>query len=249
MLQYEILEMIMNFSRIKAPNTYFIILLLTILVAVLTWIIPGGEYISDPANEKLRIFRYIDSSPQGIWAVLTAPIRGFVDASQIIGFVLIVGGAFGVFQKTEALDSAIKSLARAHKNSRTLQIIILPLLTAIFSLAGAVFGMSEEVIPFILLFIPLSIALGYDSIIGVAIAYVGAHTGFAAAFLNPFTIGIAQGIAEVPLFSGILYRIIVWVIFTSIAAIFISLYARKIAQKPDSSLSLKTIIFSNPITK
>ena len=74
--------------------------------------------------------------------------------------------------------------------------------------------MSEEIIPFILIFVPMALALGYDSITGVAIPFVGAGVGFAGAFLNPFTIGIAQGIADVPLFSGIEYRMIVWVIVT-----------------------------------
>lgn len=89
-----------------------------------------------------------------------------------------------------------------------------------FSLGGATFGMNEEIIPFVLIIVPICLALGYDSIIGVAIPLVGAHVGFASAYLNPFNVGIAQGIADVPLFSGIGYRIICWLISTIVAIAF-----------------------------
>lgn len=225
----------MKIQKFRAPNTYFFIVIIMAFVAILTWLIPGGQYLSDPANTQLKTFHFIQNTPQGIWAFLTAPIRGFVDAAQIIGFVLLVGGAFGVFQKTEALDTAIKELVLAQQKRKWLQKSLLPIITILFSLGGAVFGMSEEVIPFILLLIPLAIALGYDSITGVAIAYVGAHTGFAAAFLNPFTVGVAQNIAGVPLFSGVLYRIIVWLIFTFITVLYIYRYAGRIKKHPETS--------------
>ncbi len=107
----------------------------------------------------------------------------------------------------------------------------------IFSLGGAVFGMGEEVIPFILIFVPMAIALGYDTITGVAIPFVGAGAGFAGAFINPFTLGIAQGIAELPILSGFEYRLFVWFVVTSVAIIFVSLYARKIKTSPQLSPS------------
>lgn len=111
----------------------------------------------------------------------------------------------------------------------------------IFSLGGAVFGMGEEVIPFILIFVPMALVLGYDTITGVAIPFVGAGAGFAGAFINPFTIGIAQGIAELPLLSGIEYRIIVWIIITTTAIVFVSLYAKRIKKNQNLVPLLKQI--------
>ncbi len=233
----------MKLSRLKAPNTYVIIFGLIIVTAMLTWVLPGGEYqMVEKAGRKVvdpQSYRAIESNPQGIDAILMAPLNGFIDAALIIGFVLIVGGAFSVLQKTEAVDAAIKTLAAAHEKSKLVRIATIPLFMTLFSLAGAVFGMSEEVIPFVLIFIPLALALGYDSVTGVAIPFVGAGAGFAAAFINPFTLGVAQGIAELPPLSGFGYRMICWVFTTTVAIIFVQNYANKIKKVPKKSISYK----------
>jgi len=113
--------------------------------------------------------------------------------------------------------------------------IIIPSGMVLFSVFGAVFGMSEEVIPFVLIFIPLSMALGYDSIVGVCIPFLGAGLGFAGAMLNPFTIGIAQGISELPLFSGIIYRLVVWAVVTLVGTWLVVRYAGRIKKNPRES--------------
>jgi len=107
-------------------------------------------------------------------------------------------------------------------------------------LAGATFGMAEEVLVFIMITIPLSYALGYDSLVGIAIPFVGAGVGFASAFLNPFTVGIAQGIAGItPLFSGYEIRIVVWLMFTTVSIAYVARYAKKILKNP--KLAIRTI--------
>ncbi len=229
----------MKFEKLKAPNTFLIIFSLIILVAVSTWIIPSGEFNKHKVNGKQVIindsFHKVEQNPQGIFEILMAPIKGIKRAALIIGFVLIIGGAFSVFQKTGAVNSGIFAIVKAHSEYKFIRILLIPILMVLFSLGGAIFGMSEEVIPFILIFIPMSLMLGYDSITGVAIPFVGAGAGFAGAFLNPFTVGIAQGIAEIPIFSGLFYRLIVWVIVTSAAVFFVLLYAGKIKANPQVS--------------
>lgn len=108
-----------------------------------------------------------------------------------------------------------------------------------FSLFGAVFGMSEETIAFVIIFVPLAISMGYDSIVGVCMCYVAAHVGFAGAMLNPFTIGIAQGIAELPIFSGLEYRFFCWVVLTIIGISFVLLYANRVKRHPEKSPMFK----------
>lgn len=224
---------------IRVPHTLVIIFSIIIIMALMTYVIPGGKYERTTKDGRTVVingsFRYTESVHQGITSVLLAPFRGFVDAAAIIAFVILVGGAFGVIQKTGAIDNMIKSIAAAHARSRALQVLTIPLLMTVFSLAGSIFGMSEEVIPFILIFIPLALALGYDSVVGTAIPFIGAGAGFAGAFINPFTIGIAQGIAELPPMSGIGYRVICWLIITSTAIIFIMLYAQKVKKNPEIS--------------
>jgi len=141
----------MKLSKLKAPNTYFIISAVIVLVAVLTWIIPGGKYQTTVIDGREVVlaesFEYVAKNPQGIGDVLMAPIRGFVNAALIIGFVLIVGGSFAIFQQTRAVDAAIMAIVKAHKTSRILRILLIPIIMILFSLAGATFGMSEQVIP------------------------------------------------------------------------------------------------------
>ncbi|MGQ9799715.1 MAG: YfcC family protein [Ignavibacterium sp.] len=225
--------------RLKVPNTYLLIFSLLVLIAALTWIIPGGKYERTIMNGREVVvpnsFKYVDSHPQGVFDLFISPLKGFVEAALIIGFVLIVGGAFNVLAKTDAINSLINKLAKAHKTSRLLQNLFIPVLMLMFSLGGATFGMNEEIIPFVLIIVPICLALGYDSIVGVAIPLIGAHIGFASAFLNPFNVGIAQGIAEVPLFSGIGYRMISWAISTVVAILFLLWYVRRLKKNPKIS--------------
>jgi len=231
--------------KYKAPNTYILIFSIIILMAIMTWIIPSGEYDRTEMNGRTIVvaesYHNTESNPQGIGAILMAPIRGFADksAALIVGFVLIVGGIFAVLAKTNAIDAAIKTVAKAHQKSPVVEVLFIPIFMTIFSLGGGSFGMGEEVIPFILIFVPLALALGYDSIVGVAIPFVGAGAGFAGAFLNPFTIGIAQSISDLPLFSGIIYRLISWFICTTIAIVFVTIYAKKISKNPKKSVTFE----------
>lgn len=229
----------MKLTKLKAPNTFLIIFSLIVLAAVSTWVIPSGEFDTAEKNGREVVvsgsYHEVDPNPQDVFDVLTAPIDGFVDAALIIGFVLIVGGAFGIFQRTEAVDSGIKAIAKAHSKSPLIRQLLIPIFMILFSLGGSVFGMGEEVIPFILIFVPMALMLGYDTITGIAIPFVGAGAGFAGAFINPFTLGIAQGIADLPPLSGIEYRIFVWLITTSVAIFFVMRHAAKVKNDPSKS--------------
>ena len=225
--------------KLKFPNTFVLLFALLALIAAATWVVPGGQYEFVTVNGKKVIdpdsYRVVASNPQGLVALLTAPIKGFVEAALIIGFVLIVGGAFNVLHKTEAIDAMIKSVAKAHSRSPFVRVMLIPLFVTLFSIGGATFGMAEEAIPFVLIFIPLALALRYDSVVGVAIPFVGSQIGFATAFLNPFNVGIAQGIAGVPLFSGIGFRFVCWLLFTAVTIAFLMVYAKRIKANPQLS--------------
>lgn len=163
--------------------------------------------------------------------------------SHIIVFVLMIGGAFWIMNDTKAIDIGIFSFLAFTKNMerfrpvRLLGVnnIIITLIMIIFSLFGALFGMSEETIAFAVIFVPLAISMGYDSIIGIALCYFAAHIGFAGAILNPFTVGIAQGLASVPLFTGIEYRTLCWLIITIAGIVCVLIYAARIKKDPRRS--------------
>ncbi|WP_229633810.1 YfcC family protein [Duganella qianjiadongensis] len=226
-------------KKFKLPHTFVLLFIILALIAAATWLVPGGKYDTHLVNGKQLIdpasFHYIPSVPQGVTALVKAPIKGFVEAALIIGFVLVVGGAFAVLQKTEAVDAMIKALARAHDSSPFIQKALIPVFVTMFSIGGATFGMNEEAIPFVMIFVPLALALGYDTVTGVSIPFLGSQVGFGAAFLNPFNVGIAQGIAGVPVFSGWGYRLIVWVIATGVTIAFLMWYAARVKKNPQLS--------------
>jgi uncharacterized ion transporter superfamily protein YfcC len=222
--------------RLRMPNTFVLLFAILALIALATWLVPGGKYETHLVDGKQLVdpstFHYVASAPQGLVALMKAPIKGFVEAALIIGFVLIVGGAFAVVQATSAIDTAIRSIARAHAHSPLVRATLIPIFVTLFSLGGATFGMNEEVIPFVLIFVPLALALGYDTVTGVSIPFLGSQVGFGAAFLNPFNVGIAQGIAGVPVFSGMGYRLIVWAAATLVTIAFLMWYAARVKSNP-----------------
>ncbi|MBN1638013.1 MAG: putative basic amino acid antiporter YfcC [Ignavibacteriales bacterium] len=220
-------------------NTLVMIFAVVILVAILTWIIPGGEYQREIKDGKTLViadsFQFIDNEPQGIGEILLAPIKGFQDAAYIIIFLFVIGGAFMVVSATGAINVSVQKLADTFSNKPHLQKFLIPISMTIFSIGGSTFGMCEETLPFVLIFIPLALSLGYDSIVGTAIPFLGAAAGFAGSTLNPFIIGIAQGISEIPLYSGLEFRIIVWAISTGGMIAFVMWYAARIKKDPTKS--------------
>ncbi|MDZ7339311.1 MAG: TIGR00366 family protein [candidate division KSB1 bacterium] len=227
----------MNLTRLQLPHTLVLIGTIILVVAALTWVIPGGRYhrrIDENGREVVDggTFAFVERKPQGLFAVLKAPLLGIRQTADIIGFILIIGGVFAIIQQTKVVDAAI---ARVAHRLRHRGMLVIPAGMLLFSLFGAVFGMSEEVIPFVPIFIPLALALGYDSIVGVCIPFLGAGLGFAGAMLNPFTIGIAQGISGLPLFSGMGYRILVWLLSTALGIALVMLHAARVRKKPESS--------------
>jgi len=234
-------------KKYKFPHTYVIIFYTIIIAAVLSWIIPGGVYEEvitsvDGKEVSEMVFHHVDSKPQ-TWEVFGALFKGFEKQSGIIVFILMIGGAFWIMNESKSIDvgifSFLKFTRRLEKNSLMRRIgvdnIVMTLIMLMFSIFGAVFGMSEETIAFIIILVPLSISMGYDSITGVGLVFVAAGLGFAGAILNPFTIGIAQGIAELPLFSGIEYRFFCWTVLNFVGIFYILRWARKVKKDPKSS--------------
>ena len=245
----------------KVPHTFVIVFFIIVIAAVLTWIIPPGKYVSEQVDgETVMTFHYLDELNAGgpstgsgtaefhaepqTWQIFSAFYKGFVKQSNIIVFILIIGGAFWIMNKSKAIDMGIHSFLKFTKRLERSPLmqeigvnnIVIILIMLLFSLFGSVFGMSEETIAFALIIIPLAVSMGYDSIVGLCMVYVAAHIGFSGAMLNPFTIGIAQGIAEIPLFTGIGYRAVCWAILTVVGIIFVLWYANKVKKNPQSSI-------------
>ena len=239
----------------KVPHTFVIVFFIILIAAAMTWFIKPGKYIEQQVNDtKEMTFYYQDQLPAEYaddfqaepqtWQVFSALYKGFVKQSNIIVFILIIGGAFWIMNKSRAIDTGIYAFLRFTRRLEKSWLfrkigvnnIIIVLVMLLFSLFGSVFGMSEETIAFTLIIIPLAVSMGYDSIVGVCMVYVAAHIGFSGAMLNPFTIGIAQGIAGIPLFTGIGYRVVCWAILTVVGIVFVLIYANRVKKNPKSSI-------------
>lgn len=215
----------------KVPHTYVIIAALILLCAVITWIVPGGQYVQ--GSDGTLSYEAVDAVPQ-TWQVFSAIYHGFVKQAGIIVFILVVGGAFWLLNATGAVSAGIgRFIARVGKRDKWVLLGI----TLLFSLAGAVFGMSEETIPFVGMVVPLMLSMGYDAFMGMLIVYVASNVGFSSAFLNPFTVGIAQGMASLPLFSGMGYRIFCWALLTLLLMAFVLLYAARTRKKAHATVA------------
>lgn len=223
--------------RREFPHTYVILFAVILCCAAATWFVPGGHYAVD--GNGVAVFERVEAEPQ-TWQVFTALSDGFVDQAGIVVFILIIGGSFWIVNGSRAVEAGILSflactrkwerhrwLARVGVNNLVMVSVML-----VFSLFGAVFGMSEETIAFVPLLIPLAVTMGYDSLVGICLVYVAAHVGFAGAFLNPFTVGIAQELAGLPLFSGIGYRIFCWAVLTAMTVVFVLVYAARVRRQP-----------------
>ncbi len=227
----------MKEKKLKIPNTFVIIFSLIVISAIITFIVPGGEY-----NKENLEFRYVESHPQS-WQILTSFYKGFTRQAGIIVFILVIGASFWLVNSCKAIDAGIYSFLsytrtlEKHKLLKKVGVnnVIIVLIMLMFSLFGAVFGMSEETIAFTIIIVPLAISMGYDSVVGVALVYVAAHVGFSGAILNPFTIGIAQEIAGLPIFSGIEYRFFCWLILNIITIGVVLWYAARVKRKPGLS--------------
>ncbi len=257
-------------KKFQMPHTYIIIFGVILFAAILTMFIPLGKYETKEitytmnGEEKTRTVLDPDSfeyvlDENGNRVTKVAPIFGTEDfggqgilnyvfeglttgnkngtAVGIIAFILVVGGSFGIVLRTGAVEGGIM---RVISMTNGKEIFLVPILTILFSLGGAVFGMGEEAIPFVMILVPMFIAMGYDAVVGIMCSYVATQIGFGTSWQNPFGLAVAQGIAGIPVMSGAWFRIPLWVIFTALTCVFTMRYAAKVKKNPKLSVAYES---------
>lgn len=226
-------------ARFTMPHTYIVIGFILVILTILTYIIPAGTYerAVDPVMNRTMVvqgsFKYIEQSPVSPFQMFMSIVDGMVSAADIIFFIFFAYGFVYLLIKTGAFYGSLGALIKRFHGKETM---IFPIFMIIFGICGSTFGLYEETYGLLPAFMGISIALGYDALVGGAAVILGTATGFAAATLNPFTIGIAQGISEVPVGSGIGLRIICFIVFQGSAIIYLLLYARKVRLHPELSI-------------
>ena len=198
--------------RFHMPSAFTILFLLIALIAILTWIIPAGEYkVNSAGNMIPGTYHTVASHPQGIWDIFMAPVIGMIGDKATTGaidialFILVIGGFLGVVNKTGALDDGIRSIVENSKGHEKRLIIVL---TIIFAIGGSTYGMGEETLAFFPLIVPIMMGVGYDSLVAAGIILLGTRVGDLASTVNPFSTGVASGIIKISPGSGLGSRII-----------------------------------------
>ena len=226
-------------SRIKMPHTYVLLTGILLCVVVMTYLIPAGEYdrVMDAASGRMVVlpdsFHYIEGIRPGIFDIFLALQRGYVSAADIMFLIVFAYGYVYMLTENGTLNRAIRVLTRK-LGSRTY--LLIPVCMFLFGILGATLGIFEEVYGLISVFMGITVALGYDAVVGGAVVYVGVATGFAAAITNPFSVGIAQSIAELPISSGLWYRVVIFLVFQSASVWYVMRYAKRVKADPTRSI-------------
>lgn len=225
--------------NIKMPHTYVILTFILLAVVVMTWLVPAGQYdrVLDEVSGKMVVlpdsFHYIEGDRPGFFDVFLALQRGYVSGANILFLIVFAYGYVYMLTENGTLNSSIRVLIR--RMGRHTHLLI-PVCMILFGLLGATLGIFEEVYGLVPVLAGIMAMLGYDRVVGGAVVYVGVATGFAAALTNPFSVGIAQTIAEVPLNSGIGYRALIFVAFQGVSIWYVMRYAAKVKADPSRSI-------------
>lgn len=225
-------------NELAAPSSMVILFFLIVTVTIMTYVLPAGKFgtIPHPVTGKAMVdagsFDWLEQTPVGFFEMFVCMAKGFIDGSMIA--FLIILGYFWVFSIVEAgaFGAAINALLHSRfKDSK----MFIPAAMLIFAIAGSTYGEMETVYGLIPIMIAFAMALGYDAIVGVSMSYLAVVVGFASATTNPFTIGVAQTFADLPMFSGIGLRWCVFAVMTSVVITFTMRYAAKIKADPTKS--------------
>ncbi len=226
-------------TKFKVPHTYVILFTVILVMAALTYIVPAGEFdrVHDEATDRTIVdpasFHHVEQNPTGIFDLFQSIPEGMKDASTIIFFIFLVGGSFQIITGTGAIEAIIGKTAIRMKGKEK---FLIPVFILFFAVAGGTIGVSEEAIVFVPIGIALARALGFDAITGTAMITLGAACGFSSGFMNPFTVGVAQEISDLPLFSGIGLRLAVLVVMLIVTIAYILRYAEKVKNNPELSI-------------
>lgn len=236
-------------NKLHMPHVLTLIFLLIVVVAILTWILPSGEFertlMDTSAGERsvavAGTYHSVDkvledgtSLRQGIGQVLMAPGKGIQQMIEVLAFVFIIGGVFQIMAKTNALNMGIQKIV---KKLGAKEILIIPILMLLFGLGGSTFGMSDELVPFYLLIMPIMFTMGYDSMTTFMTVCLAATVGYAASTVNPFCVLIAQGIAGIQGNPQLVFRMIQWVIMMGVIITFVTWRALIIKKSPEKSIT------------
>lgn len=233
-------------STFKFPSAYTILFILIALVAILSWVVPAGQYqmaMNEALGKEVPIagtYAHVAAHPQGLIAVLMAPISGLYDpetgqagAIDVALFILIIGGFLGIVTRTGAIDAGIERVTTILAGREEWMI---PILMALFAAGGTIYGMAEESLPFYTLLVPIMMAARFDPLVAASTILLGAGIGTLGSTINPFATVIAANAAGIPFTDGIGLRLAMLIVGWFVCTAWVMRYARKVRRDPSLSI-------------
>ncbi|GGD23289.1 YfcC family protein [Pontibacillus salipaludis] len=221
----------------EMPDTYVILFAVLLLASIATYLVPSGSFERETIDGVERVipgtYSEVDGNPAGFMDIFLALQEGMVQSGGLIFLVLFAGGAFEVIERSGAVKGGI---IRAVNKTRGKEFWLIAIVSTLFALGGAVGAVANSVIPFVAIGVMIARALKLDAIVAVSITFGATFAGFNVGFLNPYTVGIAQSIADIPLFSGMLLRIIAFVFIVGATILYTWRYTKKLLDDPSKSL-------------
>ena len=221
-------------SKRTVPHIYALLFAIIVVCTILTWILPAGQFDRVDDVVVAGTFHAVESTPVGLFQMFQLIHTGFCDAGGVIFFVFIAYASIGMIISSGAFNGLVAALLRLFKGKA--RVVIIPVFLTIVGIASSTIGLFEEWFPFIPVFTGIAVAMGFDAIVGLAIVAVGAGMGYSGAMINPFTVGVAQGIAGVAPASGVLFRLFCHLCMIAVASVLIIRYALKVQADPTKSL-------------
>ena len=221
--------------RLRFPHPLVLLSGAVLIAAVASWVVPAGQYdrVEDEVTGRTVVvsgtYHSVESAPVGPFAALVAMPRGMIEAAEVIFLVFLIGGAFTVVDQTGVLRRGVSWLVGV-LGDRT--ILVIPIVCLLFATGGALENMQEEIIALIPVLLILTNRLGYRPMVAVAMSVGAANVGSAFSPINPFQVGIAQKLAQLPLLSGGGFRILFLALALSIWITFVIRMARATATEP-----------------
>ncbi|MBO5360813.1 MAG: YfcC family protein [Clostridia bacterium] len=227
----------LNVSIKSYVTAIAVILALMILTYALTFVIPGGEYVRIDVNGKqmldsARVFRNVEGGISlGKWLaspVLVLGAEGGGTIIAIIAFLLVIGGVFTALDSCGLMKYMLDKIVARFGAAKYK---LLAIVTFFFMAMGAFIGSFEECIPMVPIVVALSVNLGWDAMTGMGMSLLAVGCGFASGVCNPFTVGVAQSLASLPMFSGIWLRIVAFAVIYTVLVLFVYFHAKKVEKK------------------
>ncbi|MBQ2161078.1 MAG: YfcC family protein, partial [Firmicutes bacterium] len=235
-------------KKFNLPHVFIILFAIMLICAIATYIIPAGTFDYHDITMEDGSTRSVATpgtwhayekgaegspTPVGPFRLFELVYEGMCNAADISFLVFITYCSVTFIIKSGAFEGAVGALLRVFKGNSSL--ITIPIFIALIGAGSSTVGMFEEWLPFIPVFAAIYTGMGYDALTGLMVIAFGAGMGYSGAIMNPFTVGVAQGIAEVPYMSGTAYRLICHAVMIIIASIFIIRYAIKVKKDPENS--------------